>query len=160
MARALIDTVEKLLAGGVRRVVVGTSVVTDVDFVNEALRRYPDRIAIGIDARDGLVKVSGWTADSKIGALELAQKLEALGAQIVIYTDISRDGVLQGPNIPAVLSMIESTRLNVIATGRVSSLDDIRKLGQLKQSRLEGVIVGKALYEGLIKIEEALAIAS
>ena len=155
-----IDTVERLLEVGIARVVLGTSVVTDLEFVSEALRRYPGRIAIGIDARDGFAKVAGWTADSKIGAIELAQKLEALGAQIVIYTDISRDGVLQGPNIPAVLHMIESTGLNVIASGGVSNLEDIRSLGQLKQSRLEGVIVGKALYEGLIKIEEALAIAS
>ena len=153
-------TLETILNAGVHRAVLGTSAVTDREFVTEALNRYSDRIAIGIDARDGLAKVSGWTEDSKIGAIDLAQKLEGLGARLVIYTDISRDGVLQGPNIPAMRQMIQGTGLSVIASGGVSKMDDVRNLAALKESRLDGVIIGKALYEGLIGIEEALAIAS
>ena len=109
--------------------------------------------------RDGSVQVSGWTEDSHIGAIELAQKLQGLGARVVIYTDISRDGVLEGPNVQATKEMLESTELFVIASGGVSSLADVRRLSELDHKRLEGVIIGKALYEGHVQIEEALAYA-
>ena len=153
------ETLEAIFAAGIQRAVLGTAAVTDRAFVTDALSRYPDRIAIGIDARDGLAKVSGWTEDSKIGAIALAQKLEDLGARLVIYTDISRDGVLEGPNITAMRQMIQETGLTVIASGGVSSLDDVRSLAALEDPRLDGVIIGKALYEGLIRIEEALEAA-
>lgn len=145
---------------GVRRAVLGTSAVTDSRFVNEALARWGDRIAIGIDARDGIAKVSGWTEDSKIGAVDLARRLEGEGARLVIYTDISRDGVLVGPNIPSLRQMIEGTTLDVIASGGVSKLEDVRTLSELKEPRLDGVIIGKALYEGLVKLEDALEAGS
>ena len=115
----------------------------------------PQNVAIGIDARGGKVQVSGWTEDSNIAALDLAHRLEKLGARLVIYTDIARDGVLEGPNIEATRQMIENTELSVIASGGVSSVADVRHLAGLNHSRLEGVIIGKALYEGRIKIEEA-----
>jgi phosphoribosylformimino-5-aminoimidazole carboxamide ribotide isomerase len=145
---------------GVRRVVLGTSAVTDSRFVKEALARCGDRIAIGIDARDGIAKVSGWTEDSKIGAVDLARRLEGEGARLVIYTDISRDGVLVGPNVPSLRQMIDGTTLDVIASGGVSKLEDVRTLSELKEPRLDGVIIGKALYEGLVKLEDALEAGS
>ena len=145
---------------GVRRAVLGTSAVTDSRFVKEALERWGDRIAIGIDARDGIAKVSGWTEDSKIGAVDLARRLEGQGARLVIYTDISRDGVLVGPNVPSLRQMIDGTTLDVIASGGVSKLEDVRTLSELKEPRLDGVIIGKALYEGLVKLDDALEAGS
>jgi phosphoribosylformimino-5-aminoimidazole carboxamide ribotide isomerase len=151
---------ENLFKTGVRRAVLGTSIVTDPVFAADALRTWKDRVAIGIDARDGVAKVAGWTEDSKVGAIELAKRLEDMGAQLVIYTDISRDGVLVGPNIPALQQMIEGTGLNVIASGGVSKLDDVQAIADVKHRRLDGVIIGKALYEGLVKVEDALEIGA
>jgi phosphoribosylformimino-5-aminoimidazole carboxamide ribotide isomerase len=151
---------DQVFNAGVSRAVLGTSAVTDYAFVKEALKRFGDRIAIGIDARDGIAKVSGWTEDSKIGAIDLARRLESAGATRVIYTDISRDGVLVGPNIPALRQMIDGTGLQVIASGGVSKIDDVRALTEIKESRLDGVIIGKALYEGLVTLEDALQAGS
>jgi phosphoribosylformimino-5-aminoimidazole carboxamide ribotide isomerase len=151
--------VESLLDAGIQRVVLGTAAVQDPEFVKRALAERTHNIAIGIDARDGDVQVSGWTENSNIGAIELAKRLEGLGAHLVIYTDISRDGILTGPNVEATKQMLESTELSVIASGGVSSLDDVRHLSQLDNWRLDGVIIGKALYEGLIQLEEALPYA-
>src|SRR4030095_7333851 len=124
---------------GVRRAVLGTSAVTDSAFVKEALERWGDRIAIGIDARDGIARVSGWTEDSRISAIDLARQLETEGATRVIYTDISRDGVLVGPNIPALQQMIDGTGLQVIASGGVSTIEDVRALSEIREPRLDGV---------------------
>ena len=151
---------ESVFAVGVRRAILGTSAVTDSHFVKDALQRWGDRIAIGIDARDGVAKVSGWTEDSNIGAVELARRLEREGATLVIYTDISRDGVLVGPNLASLREMVDGTSLKVIASGGVSKIDDVRTLSDMKEERLEGVIIGKALYEGLLKLEDALEIGS
>jgi phosphoribosylformimino-5-aminoimidazole carboxamide ribotide isomerase len=153
------SVVESLLDAGIQRVVLGTAAVQDPDFVKAALAERTHNIAIGIDARDGNVQVSGWTESSNIGAIELAKKLEGVGAHLVIYTDISRDGILTGPNVEATKQMLDSTELHVIASGGVSSLDDVRHLAELDNWRLDGVIIGKALYEGLIQLEEALPYA-
>jgi len=154
------QALDQAFQAGVRRAVLGTSAVTDSAFVKEALKRWGDRIAIGIDARDGIAKVSGWTEDSKVGAIELARRLEGAGATRVIYTDISRDGVLVGPNIPALRQMIDGTGLQVIASGGVSQIDDVRALSEIKVPRLDGVIIGKALYEGHVSLEDALQAGS
>ena len=152
-----ITVVESLLDAGIQRVVLGTAAVEDPAFVKQALKEQPHNIAVGIDALDGNVQVAGWTENSHIRAITLAKRLQELGARVVIYTDISRDGVLAGPNIEATKEMLESTELSVIASGGVSSIADLRHLAELDHSRLDGVIIGKALYEGLIGIEEALA---
>jgi len=151
------SVVESLLDAGIQRVVLGTAAVQDQAFVKAALAGQPHNVAIGIDAREGNVQVSGWTEDSHIAAIDLAQKLQDLGARLVIYTDIARDGVLEGPNVEATREMLENTELAVIASGGVSSIKDVRNLAELDHWRLDGVIIGKALYEGLIQIEEALA---
>jgi phosphoribosylformimino-5-aminoimidazole carboxamide ribotide isomerase len=153
------SVVESLLDAGIQRVVLGTAAVQNPDFVKHALVERTHNIAIGIDAHEGNVKVSGWTEDSNIGAIDLAKRLQDLGAHLVIYTDIARDGVLNGPNVEATKQMIESTELSVIASGGVSSIDDVRHLAELNNWRLDGVIIGKALYEGLIQLEEALPYA-
>jgi phosphoribosylformimino-5-aminoimidazole carboxamide ribotide isomerase len=149
--------VDSLLDGGVQRVVLGTATVEDPGFVKEALTVRPHNVAVGIDALDGNVQVSGWTENSRIRAIVLARKLQDLGARLVIYTDISRDGVLEGPNVGAVKEMLEITDLAVIASGGVSSIADVRHFAELDHGRLDGVIIGKALYEGRIEIGEALA---
>ena len=153
------SVVESLLDAGIQRVVLGTAAVQNPDFVKQALSERTHNIAIGIDAREGNVQVSGWTQDSHIGAIEFAKTLQDLGARLIIYTDIARDGVLEGPNVEATKEMLENTQLLVIASGGVSSIADVRRLSELHQRRLEGVIIGKALYEGLIQLEEALPYA-
>jgi phosphoribosylformimino-5-aminoimidazole carboxamide ribotide isomerase len=150
------STVEDVFDAGIERVVLGTAAVQNQEFVRQALADHPNNIAVGIDARDGKVQVSGWTENSQIGAIDLAKRLQDLGARIVIYTDISRDGVLEGPNIDATREMLENTELSVIASGGVSSLADVRRLADSHHARLDGVIIGKALYEGRFQIEEAL----
>jgi len=155
-------TIENLFNAGVSRAVLGTSAVNDPKFTSEALKQYGDRIAIGIDARDGIAKVSGWTEDSQIGAIELARRLEQQGARLVIYTDIARDGVLVGPNMDSLSDMIDGTGLDVIASGGVSNLDDVQRLAAVQRPgnrRLNGVIIGKALYEQLLTLEEALEVS-
>jgi len=148
---------ESLIGAGIRRVVLGTAAVQDPGFVKRALADQPDCVAVGIDARDGNVQVSGWTEDSRIGAIELARRLEDLGARVAIYTDISCDGVLEGPNVEAMKEMLDRTELCIIASGGVSSIADVRRLAALEHKRLDGVIIGKALYEGRIQIEEAFS---
>ena len=149
--------VESLLDAGIQRVVLGTAAVHDQEFVKNAIEMQPHNVAIGIDARDGKVQVAGWTEASELGAIELARKLQDIGARLVIYTDISRDGVLQGPNVQATREMLEHTEVAVIASGGVSSVADVRHLSEIDHWRLDGVIIGKALYEGLITVEEAMA---
>jgi len=154
-----ISTVERLLDAGIQRVVLGTAAVQDQELVRTAVAKYPTHVAIGIDARNGKVQISGWVQDSQNNAIELALRLQGLGARIVIYTDIARDGVLTGSNVEATREMIEKTELSVIASGGVSSMSDLQRLAGIAHPRLDGVIIGKALYEGRIQIEEALASA-
>ena len=151
------STVGLLFDAGIERIVLGTAAVQDQEFVKNALAKHSGRVAIGIDARDGNVQVSGWTEDSQIGAIDLARRLQDAGVRLIIYTDISRDGVLEGPNVEATRQMLENTQLSVIASGGVSSLKDVHRLAEINHPKLEGVIIGKALYEGRIRIEEALA---
>jgi len=151
------SVVDSLLDAGIQRVVLGTAAVQDPNFVTEALREHPHNIAIGIDALDGNVQVSGWTENSNIRAIALARKLQDVGARLLIYTDISRDGVLEGPNVQAIREMLDNADLSVIASGGVSTIADVQQLAELDHWRLDGVIIGKALYEGLIELEEALA---
>jgi len=151
------EAIEGLIDIGVDRVILGTAAVRHPDVLRSAVRRFPDRIAVGLDARDGIVRLSGWVAAAELTALELAAELEDVGVGIVIYTDISRDGELSGVNVDATLKMLETTRLQVIASGGVSTVDDVVKLRDLNHPRLEGVIIGKALYEGRIDLEQTLA---
>jgi len=149
--------IETLLDAGIQRVVLGTAAVQDINFVKQAVTEQPHNVAVGIDALDGNVQISGWTENANIRATALAKRLDDIGARLVIYTDISRDGVLEGPNVEGTKEILESTDLSVIASGGVSSIEDVRHLADLDHWRLDGVIIGKALYEGRIGIEEALA---
>ncbi len=145
--------IEQVLNLGVERVILGTVVLTNRPLLLEALQRWRERIVVGLDARDGFVATAGWYDTSQVKATELAAELCALGVPRFIYTDIARDGLLQGPNLPAMAEMQRAASCPLIASGGVSSLDDLRALAKLD---VEGVIVGKALYTGAIDLAEAL----
>ena len=138
---------------GVKRAILGTAAIEKPDFVEEVVSLYEDRIAIGIDAKEGKVAIRGWTRNSEVDVIELALKMKGIGVKTVIYTDISRDGMLTGPNVEATVRLIETTELDVIASGGISSLDDLVKL---KAINVSGVIIGKALYNGNFSLKDAL----
>jgi phosphoribosylformimino-5-aminoimidazole carboxamide ribotide isomerase len=150
-------TVSGWLEKGVARVIIGTAAVRDPDFVREAARLYPGRIAVGIDARDGRVAVDGWAKTSDVSALELGRRFEDAGVAAIIYTDIARDGVLKGLNIEATLALAEAVSIPVIASGGLASIDDIRRLLQPDCARLAGAVAGRALYDGRLNPAEAIA---
>jgi phosphoribosylformimino-5-aminoimidazole carboxamide ribotide isomerase len=153
-----LDTIEKYIDGGLRYVIIGTAAVKDPDLVREAARLHPGRIAVGIDARDGLVAVEGWAKVSQVTAIELGKRFEDAGVAAIIYTDIARDGVLQGLNIDSTLALADALNIPVIASGGLASLDDIRLLLQPDCAKLAGAITGRALYDGRLDPAQALAL--
>jgi phosphoribosylformimino-5-aminoimidazole carboxamide ribotide isomerase len=154
------ETLEHWLESGVRRAILGTAALSDPDFVLEACRAHPGRIAIAIDAREGRVAVEGWTRDSDVRALDLALRFEDAGAAAIIYTDINRDGAMGGVNVEATVDLAFALTTPVIASGGVSALSDLRELKAKESAGLDGVICGRALYDGRIDPAEALAVLS
>jgi phosphoribosylformimino-5-aminoimidazole carboxamide ribotide isomerase len=150
-------TVEGWLAKGIARVIIGTAAVRDPDFVREAARLHPGRIAVGIDAKDGRVAVEGWAQTSTLTAEELGRRFEDAGVAALIYTDIARDGVLKGLNIPMTLGLARAVQIPVIASGGLASMADIERLTQPDCAVLAGAISGRALYDGRIDPAAALA---
>ena len=150
-------TVEGWLAKGIARVIIGTAAVRDPDFVREAARLHPGRIAVGIDAKDGRVAVEGWAETSSMTAEDLGRRFEDAGVAAIVYTDIARDGILTGLNIPATLALAEAVSIPVIASGGLASMADIERLLEPDCARLAGAITGRALYDGRIDPAEALA---
>jgi phosphoribosylformimino-5-aminoimidazole carboxamide ribotide isomerase len=153
-----IATVEAWLGKGVGRVIIGTAAVRDPDFVRAAARNYPGRIAVGIDARDGKVAVEGWAKTSEMTAAELGQRFEDAGVAALIYTDIARDGALQGLNIAATLALADAVAIPVVASGGLASLADIERLTAPDCVKLAGAIAGRALYDGRLDPAAALAL--
>jgi phosphoribosylformimino-5-aminoimidazole carboxamide ribotide isomerase len=151
-------TVEGWLGEGVERVIIGTAAVQDPDFVREAARLYPGRIAVGIDAKDGRVAVHGWAETSTLTAEELGRRFEDAGVAAIIYTDIARDGILKGLNIAMTLALANAVTIPVIASGGLASLRDIERLLQPECGALAGAITGRALYDGRIDPAEALSL--
>jgi phosphoribosylformimino-5-aminoimidazole carboxamide ribotide isomerase len=149
-------TVEGWLAEGVARVIIGTAAVQDPDFVREAARLYPGRIAVGIDAKAGRVAVHGWAETSTLTAEELGRRFEDVGVAALIYTDIARDGILKGLNIPMTLALAQAVSIPVIASGGLASLADVQRLLEPDCAALAGAITGRALYDGRIDPAEAL----
>jgi phosphoribosylformimino-5-aminoimidazole carboxamide ribotide isomerase len=150
--------VEHWLEAGVARVILGSAAVRDPDLVRAACRRFPGRIAVGIDARRGMVATDGWAETSTLTALDLALRFEQAGAAAIIYTDISRDGMLGGVNIEATMDLASQVTTAVIASGGVGGAQDLRALRDQGDGVLEGVIVGRALYDGRVDPAEALRI--
>lgn len=154
------DDVGRLLDLGVARVVLGTVAVRQPEIVAEALARFgPEPVAVGIDARQGQVAIHGWQETSQVSAIELGQRMAALGVVRVIYTDVGRDGMLSGVNVEATCALARQTGLRVIASGGVAGLEDVRALKQREPDGIEGVIIGMALYRGHLRLAETLAVA-
>ncbi|MCC8097465.1 MAG: tRNA-dihydrouridine synthase, partial [Eubacterium sp.] len=150
--RTLSDVDERIGAGA-DRVIIGTAAVKNPELVKAAVEKYGEKIAVGIDAKNGFAAISGWQEVSEIKAADLALKMKAFGIKTVIYTDISKDGMMTGPNIEATKEMIEKTGLNIIASGGISSLEDIENV---YKTGAYGVIIGKALYNGSVNLSEVI----
>ncbi len=151
-----IEAIEIILCKGIERVILGTSAVNDQELVKKAVQSFGKNLAIAIDAKDGLVAIEGWAKTSEFSAISFAKRMEEMGASVIIYTDISRDGMLKGPNLKAMEEMVKAVGVDVIASGGVTSLQDIR---DLKNIGVSGAIVGKALYTGDVDLKEAIAAA-
>lgn len=149
-------TVESWLEKGVTRIIIGTAAVRDPPFVKQAARDYPGRIAVGLDARDGKVAVEGWAENSQLSALEIARRFEDVGVAAIIYTDIARDGMLQGLNLDTTVTLADSISIPVIASGGLASIEDIKRLVEPRAKKLAGAIAGRALYDGRLDAAEAL----
>ena len=149
-------TVEGWLGKGIRRVIIGTAAVRDPALVKQAAKAFPGRIAVGLDARDGKVAVAGWAETSEMTALDIARRFEDAGVAAIIYTDISRDGLLKGLNLDATVALADSISIPVVASGGLASLDDIKALLTPRAKKLEGAITGRALYDG--RLDAAAAV--
>jgi phosphoribosylformimino-5-aminoimidazole carboxamide ribotide isomerase len=150
-------TVAAWLDAGVRRVIIGTAAVRDPDLVKEAAKKFPKRIAVGLDARDGKVAVEGWAETSELTVLEIARRFEDAGVAAVIYTDVSRDGMLKGINWDATIALADAIAIPVIASGGFASIEDVKRMIDPSAKKLEGAIAGRALYDGRLDPAEALA---
>jgi len=153
--------VERALGFGVSRVVIGTRAAESESFVGELVQAFGEKVAVGIDAKNGQVAVKGWVATADLSALALAKRMDALGVRTLIHTDITTDGMLTGPNFPAQEAMLAAGKFRVIASGGVSRREDVVQLAQLarRYANLDGVIVGKALYEKRVDLPDLLALA-
>lgn len=152
-------TIDAILQIGVRRVILGSVAITKPELVAEACAKYGDRIAVGIDARNGKVAIGGWQETSAVDAVELACRMKMLGVKTIIYTDISRDGTLTGVNVTATANLAQKSGLDVVASGGVSSAEDIRALKKYEAAGVVGAIAGRALYTGDLTLKDALAAA-
>lgn len=151
-----ISTISMWLDAGVTRVILGTAALKDPALVKEACQTFPGQIAVGIDAKEGFVAVEGWAETSTIAPLDLARQFEDAGVCAIIYTDISRDGAMEGPNIDATVELAGAISIPVIASGGVSSMDDLKNLKIIGGEKLEGVIAGRAVYDGRVDPKEAV----
>lgn len=149
-------TIRELLALGVDRLVIGTKAIQDAQWLRSMCREFPHRLVLGIDARDGVVATEGWIVDSAVSALDLARQFAEEPLAAIVYTDIAKDGMLAGPNFAALAQMRKAVDLPLIASGGVSSLEDIRRLKELEMA---GCIIGRAIYEGTVDLTEAIEIA-
>ena len=151
-----LDTIEKYLSWGISRVILGSAAVRNPNLVQEAVRKYGGKVAVGIDAKHGLVRVEGWLETSGAHYLDLAKAMEQAGVETIIYTDISKDGTLSGPNLEELSDINQAVSCKIVASGGISCLDDIKALKKLE---LYGAICGKSLYHGTLDLKEALATA-
>lgn len=151
-------TVEGWLAKGINRVIIGTAAVRDPAFVKEAARAFPGKVAVGLDARDGMVAVEGWAETSTLSVLDIARRFEDAGVCAIIYTDIARDGLLKGLNLEATIALADAISIPVIASGGLASIEDVKAMLEPRAARLNGAITGRALYDGRLDAAEALAL--
>ena len=150
------EIIARYLDNGIDRVILGTAAVTQPGFVEEAAGKYGEKIAVGVDIRDGFVAVKGWTEKSTVEAFDFCKKMNDIGVKTLICTDISRDGAMQGTNVPLYRSLSEALGMEIIASGGVSSMEDVRALAEMD---IHGAIIGKAYYTGAISLREAIEVA-
>ncbi len=153
------DAVQAVIDAGASRVILGTAAYLDPQFLEEAARMFPERIAVGIDARDGKVALRGWLEVTETDGVRFAREVEQAGAARIIYTDILSDGMMQGPNLDATRAVAQAVQIPVTASGGVSSLDDVRNLKNLEPDGVDAIIIGRALYLGAFTLGEAIATA-
>ncbi len=149
-------TIAGWLEKGINRVIIGTAAVRDPALVKEAARTFPKQVAVGLDARDGKVTVQGWAETSELSALDIARRFEDVGVAAIVYTDVSRDGMLQGLNLDATVALADAISIPVIASGGLASIDDIKALLEPRARKLQGAIAGRALYDGRLDAAAAL----
>ena len=154
-----LETIERLLALGVTRLILGSAAVKNPELVAEACKKYPGHIAVGIDAKNGEVAIEGWGKGSGVAATELAKQMADFGVETIIYTDISRDGMLSGVNVEATAALARACGVPIIASGGVASIEDIRREKAVESDGVKGCIIGKAIYTGAVDLKEALALA-
>ncbi|MBO5913205.1 MAG: 1-(5-phosphoribosyl)-5-[(5-phosphoribosylamino)methylideneamino]imidazole-4-carboxamide isomerase [Clostridia bacterium] len=150
------ETVDRYLSAGVDRVILGTAAVNDPEFLKSAVTKYGDKIAVGVDIKDGFVAIKGWLEKSQFTGFEFCEKMQALGVSCIICTDVSKDGAMKGTNLPLYREMSEKFSMNITASGGVSTLDDVKAL---REMNVYGCIIGKAYYTGAIDLREALEAA-
>ncbi|MFC1807746.1 1-(5-phosphoribosyl)-5-[(5-phosphoribosylamino)methylideneamino]imidazole-4-carboxamide isomerase [Candidatus Omnitrophota bacterium] len=153
------DSISKVLDMGVSRVIIGTRAYDDEEFIKKLVGKYEDKIAVGIDAAGKDVVVAGWTSKTHMTSDQLAKRMESIGVETIIYTNVLKDGTLEGPEEDLAIDMLDAVKANVIISGGISSIDDIAKLKALSRRNLYGVITGKALYEGKLDLAQAIKIA-
>lgn len=150
-----LETIEHYIKAGVSYVIIGTKAVKEPEFVAEACAAFPGKVIVGLDAKDGLVATDGWAEVSTLRATDLARRFESDGVSAIVYTDIARDGMMQGVNVQATVAMAQASRIPVIASGGITNLDDIRGLLAVAHTGISGAITGRAIYEGTLDVAEA-----
>ena len=149
-----IDSIKKYSDVGVEKVILGSAAIKDKNFLEKACEKFPNQIALGLDAKDGYLSVSGWKENSNIKTLDFLKEVNDLGASRLIYTDINQDGMKQGPNFEETSKVADTSNCPVIISGGVSSINDIKKAKEIQNKNIEGIIVGKAIYDGDISLDE------
>lgn len=155
-----IDTIKRVLSGGVAKVILGTSAIYNTDTVKKALKKFGDKIVISIDSLGGKVAIGGWKEITAVRSMILAKRVEEMGVKEIIFTDIKKDGMLKGPNVKGIKAFAEKVKIPVIACGGISTLDDVKRIKELEKDGVSGMIIGKALYTDDIKLQEAMEIAA
>ncbi len=154
-----LETIEHYVRAGVGYVIIGTQAVKQPDFVSEACAAFPGKVIVGLDAKNGLVATDGWAEVSELQATDLAKRFEQDGVSAIVYTDIARDGMMQGVNVEATLAMAKASSIPVVASGGITNLDDIRALAQVSSQGIVGAITGRAIYEGSLDLAEAQSLS-
>lgn len=154
------ETIDRVLAVGVSKVILGTIAITDAPLLEEALKKYPGKIIVAIDAKNGLVAIDGWKDETQVKAVDLAKKMKDNGVGEILYTDIMRDGMMEGPNLRGIKSLAKSSGIPIIAAGGISTLQDVGKIFALEKDGVEGMVIGKAIYTESIKLEEAVKLVA
>jgi len=150
------DTIQAYLNAGVRYTIIGTKAITHSHFVEDVCAEFPSHIIVGLDAKDGKVAIDGWSKLSNHDVIDMAQRFEAMGVEAIIYTDISRDGMMNGVNVDATVKLAQSIRIPVVASGGITNMNDIKALCEVEDEGIMGAITGRAIYEGSLDFEEAL----